>query len=384
MRKRRAFNCAHPRADQARPLRSLLTPSPHPTSLTHLYLTNNDISLSSDSLGPFLALALSSPASSLGCLSLTNNPSIGTTGLASLLSSLALVPHTALTQLHFSLCGLTPDAAPLIARWLSDPAGGGSRLQAFCANGNFLSSAGLRAIARPVIDGRCSGLMLLELLANEDGDEDEWRDALKEMQAGEVAEQVETWRADLVKATERNKRVLQQTRAAALSLLAIARVLFAGNPHELDDDVDHLGEGVEALATISPGRPPPPPRDTFPFKRLPIEIQVHVLRALQPPSHDAAFYPPLSGAATHPAGTSLSPLTEQQFLRLLAYAADRHTLATEIQIVHAQGEVATLNGFQNGRREDWKGRERAGDVGQGKGWEEWVLGRVGCDRFQRA
>lgn len=385
------------------PPASLLTPSPHPTSITHLYLSNNKITLEPD-LGHFLGIALSSPASSLACLSLTNNKRIGTPGLRSLLASLRLGPKSNLTQLHMSLCHITPDAAEVIASWLEDPAGGGTRLQAFCANGNFISSPGLRRIAHAVISGRCSGLLLLESLANEEGEEGEaevWKDEIARLDEGE--EEVEGWSSRLAKATERNKRVFKETRLAALGLLARARVLFAGNPHEPAVDVAEIRRGVEVMLASSQDlflQSPPPPSGTFPFLRLPIEIQVHVLRAslLLTPSREAHLYPPLSAASSstspppnHDTTLLSSPLTESQFLRLLSHAASRSTLATEIQIARAEAaggasRVASLNGFQNGRKENFGAKSdeaKAGSAGGGLGWEEWVLRETGCDRFQR-
>ncbi|KAL8292576.1 hypothetical protein RQP46_001188 [Phenoliferia psychrophenolica] len=340
----------------------LLTPSPHPTSLTHLYLNANAFSLTDPSLGAYLALSLSSTLSSLACLSFTNCPAIGTAGLSTLLTSLSLGPQTSLTQLHFSLCNLTPDAAPLIAAFLSDPSRSRG-LQAFCANGNFLSKAGTRLIARSIVEGYCSGVMLLELLANEDGDFEKWKDEIREMESEVGTTQDVGWAAALAVATQRNQRMLKETRLAALGLLAKARVLFAANPHEPELDVAELRRGIEALSSSSSHSPrSSPPSQTFPFLRLPIELQVHVLRRtlFLRPSPTAHLYPPLTSKSPRPFpppdSQHSSVLTEQQFLQILSHAASTATLEVERKIAEADeagagAQVASLNGFVNGRKE---------------------------------
>lgn len=363
-----------------------LLPSPHPPSLNQLYLTGNDFSLSSPALTAFLGSALSSPTSSLHCLSLTSN-NLGTAGVISLLGHLRLggPGGSNLAQLHFSVCGLTPDVAEPLAKWLEDPKGGGSRLQVLCLNGNKLGSVGLRRIARAVSSGKCTGLLHLEIFANEEEDEEEldphgWKEVEKALEEQEGEEDVEGWRERLEIAKGRNKTVFRETRLAALGLLARARVLFAGNPREADVNVEAIRRRVETLSNTDTSTSPPPPRP-FPFLALPIEIQVHILRCsvLLSPSSTAPLYSP----PTLP-NLSSSPLTEPQFLRVLSHAADRTTLAREASFVRARiaGTVPSIAP----RRQTWeyKDERNAGALDTEEAvWEEWMLRSTGCDRFER-
>lgn len=112
-------------------VRFLLLPSAPPQSqlptVQDLILSNNDISLTNQSTTYLLSTALSHPSSSLVSLSFTNNAKIGEqpTSMKWLLHHLE---PTSLVQLQFNTCGLQPEDARTIARWLSDPKKGG-RLQ---------------------------------------------------------------------------------------------------------------------------------------------------------------------------------------------------------------------------------------------------------------
>ncbi|KAI5480451.1 hypothetical protein MNV49_000604 [Pseudohyphozyma bogoriensis] len=269
--------------------------------------------------------------------------------------------RSALTQLHFSVCGLTPATVRPLVGWLESPASSG--LSVLGANGNFLSAAGVRRIERAVVSGRCSSLLHLECFANDDVDDlpEKELSIVGELEEEErkwaESEEVETgaaWRQRLTTALERNRRVLKETRHAALALLPKARIIFGGSPVERPVDVEGIRRGVEALSDGSqPGWSDATSSATFPFLRLPIELQVHVLRMslLLKPSSDAHLYPPSSSPSSSlpppnhnvSATTSIqsSPLTESQFLRLLSYASTRTTLLRESQIV--EGRVPTIN-----------------------------------------
>lgn len=379
---------------------SLLQPSPHPPSITHLYLTGNSLSLTLSSLPEFLGKTLSSPSSSVRCFSLTNNPSIGTAGLVALLPHLRLSDGASqLSQLHLSVCGLTPDAAEPLAQWLEDPLGGG-RLQVLAVNGCSIGAAGIRRIARAVISGKASSLIHLECLANDEGDPEQWRATNDALEAEETEEDQAGWKERLEAAKERNKQVYRETRLAALSLVSTARVLFGGDAIEARVDVAEIVAGVDSSrpdsqqqhknASSFPARP-------FPFLRLPIELRVHVLRCLPllHPSSIAHHYPsldseprdpaPLSAAAAAAATPTLSsPLTESQFLRVLAHCANRSTLATEARIVAAQRAGRAPSLLDPTTRAPTKPAWAEAGEGSGEGWEEWFLRATGCDRFERA
>ncbi|BGP47948.1 hypothetical protein JCM10450v2_003815 [Rhodotorula kratochvilovae] len=348
----------------------LLQPSPHPPSLRSLYLNYNNISLGAQStlstLPEFLGTTLTSPSCSLRCLDLTSNSSIGTKGLTALLSSLKLAAGPSyLAELRLSVTGLTPDCAEPLAQWLEDPAGG-ARLLVLTLNACSLGAAGVRRIARSVVSGQASSLLHLEALANGGGDED---DRWAEVNAALVAqEEDEDWtdeKGPLQEALKRNQQVYRETRLAALRLAGPARILFGGNAQERDGPA----EGAEP----------------FPFLRLPIELQVHVLRCLVllSPSSTAHHYPPPGHSRPVASSSPLSsPLTEPQFLRLLSHCASRPTLLTERRIAaaHAAGEAPSLTTSSGARA--WAKPKDEQDVEDG--WEEWFLRQTGCDRFERA
>ena len=351
-------------------------------------MTGNNLSLSLSSLPEFLGKTLSSPSSSVRCFSLTNNPSIGTAGVRDLISHLRLAEGPSqLSQLHLSVCGLTPDAAEPLARWLEDPNGGG-RLQVLAVNGCSLSQAGIRRIARAVISGKASSLIHFECLANDEAEPERWKEVTEALAVEETEEDRLKWKERLEAAKERNKQVYKETRLSALSLVSTARVLFGGNAQEAQVNVSEILEGVESRRPGDQNSMQQFPPQPFPFLRLPIELQVHVLRCLPllRPSQSAHLYPSLNADAPSPSlldpATLSSPLTESQFLRILSHCANRSTLKMESRIVEAQiaGRAPSLNATR--ARPAWA-EKKNGEMG-GEGWEEWFLRSTGCDRFERA
>ncbi|BGP15876.1 hypothetical protein JCM10213_003695 [Rhodosporidiobolus nylandii] len=351
----------------------LLQPSPHPPSLRSLFLNHNALTLGSilTSLPEFLGKTLSSPACALRSLALTSNRNVGPAGFLSLLSHLNLASGPShFSELRLSGCTLTPAAAEPLAAWLEDPQGG-SRLQVLAINACSLGEAGVRRIARAVISGKASSLLHLECLANEDGDVEQYAEASAALRAAEDGLDVSEWKENLEKAKKRNQTVYKETQTAALALLAPARVLLGGNPQPLEPLEPHA----------------------FPFLRLPVELQVHILRCslLLAPSSTAHVFPRLNSSAppsfalpTSDEPTMSSPLTERQFLRLISFAASRSTLETERRIAaaHAAGAAPSLsgNGASRAAALEADGDERDA----GSGWEEWFLRTCGCDRFERA
>ncbi|KAK4046982.1 hypothetical protein OIV83_005668 [Microbotryomycetes sp. JL201] len=404
----------------------LLQPSPHPPTITHLYLTNNAFELSDPDLARFFGSSLSSPQCSLQCLSLTTNPNIGSRGTRALLSNVKLGPGSRLSQLHLSLCNLGPSSSRALANWIEDPDGGG-RLQVLGLNANRIGDIGVRRIAEGVISGRASSLIHLECLANDAvtapsgyGEDRDSPDIPSDEE--EFIFSTHDWRAELAAAQERNKIVLRETRTAALAALAAGRILFGGNARQ--------GQCAEESA--------------FPFTELPVELRVHVLRCLVmlKPSVHASTYPSKSSTRSKPdlsSSQSLSPrqkaylccpLTERQFLLLLEHCASSSSLATEIRIVNLTGKVPSLkqtlhHGYTNARQslssassmvtsggndregtrsrpgewDEWtssgagerleEAAAMAGSTARGVGvqdvggWEEWFLRKVECDRFAR-
>ncbi|KAK4046780.1 hypothetical protein OIO90_006446 [Microbotryomycetes sp. JL221] len=396
----------------------LLQPSPHPPTITHLYLTHNSFELSDSDLAQFLGSALSSPQCSLQCLSLTNNQGIGSDGARALLSHIRLGPGSRLAQLHLSLCALGPSFAQDVATWLEDPEGG-ARLQILGLNANQLGTRGTTKIAKSVISGQASSLIHLECLANETETTEEDQNVADEQASSNLQDDLDLqifekgWRPLLETAQKRNKIVLRETRTAALANLAVGRVLFGGNAREnVPDQERETGQ--------------------FPFARLPVELRVHIFRCLimlRPSLHAASYPKLLRQSSTIEANGSTrredftesligraslhlsSPLTERQFLLLLEHCASSTTLATEARITNLYGKVPALkhanhHGYTNlqasadkqlGERsnagpaewDEWTSVDAEDSVrGQaerteGTGYEEWVLRKTECDRFAR-
>ncbi|GAA6002545.1 hypothetical protein JCM10207_001173 [Rhodosporidiobolus poonsookiae] len=357
----------------------LLQPNPHPPSIKHLYLNANNLSLGTQSsltsLPEFLGSTLSSPTCSLRCLALTTNQRISASGFSALLSHLKLAAGPSqLSELRLSVTSLTPACAEPLGRWLEDPEGG-ARLQILALNSTRLGPAGVRRIARAVISGKASSLLHLECLANDEEEGEEWAEVNAALTAQEEGEDWSDWKGRFEVAKKRNQQVYKETRLAALGLLAKSRILLGGGAEMADPDEEDPG--------------------AFPFLRLPVELQVHVLRCalLVEPSPVAHLYPPICSSPSLPtplpasssASVFSSALTESQFLRVVAHAANRSTLETERRIAaaHAAGGAPSLNTSSGQSGGSLSGAERRAEREEG-GWEEWYLRMTGCDRFERA
>ena len=323
--------------------RSLLTASPHPPTLECLYLTNNTIELGSvsrdDSVPRLLGRALSSPNSTLRWISLTSNPRIGTFGFVALLDNLRLSATSAaapsrFSQLHASVCGLMPDSAQPLASWLANPDCGGTRLQGLSLNGNYLSAPGVALVTKSLDDGRCTGLIHAEMLANDEveaGDDGQTFD-LARLEEAAAPITPATWREPLRDALDRNASLLRATRQEAASLLACARVVLMVAP-EVHPDAATIRQQVERFSLSDTS---PPADAPFPFLRLPVELQQHILRFVPLAKRDRAFQrggvPASLLSTSDDDSQTFSALSERQFLRVLDYARSRQTLRREIVI----------------------------------------------------
>lgn len=353
---------------------SLLSPSPHPPSLRALSLNNNQISLGANStlssLPEFLAATLSAPESSLRSLTISNNPHIDSNAFLELLSRLDLsTGPSQLAELRMSVTRLSPEVVEPLVKWLESPTGG-SRLQVLALNSCGLGRVGVQHIQHAVVSGRVRNLLHLELMANEeitDGEHTDtiWShvvDPLRSL-AEASGEDFHEWDARLKAALDRNRLAWLGTRRAALALLGPARICFGGNAQEA------IANGTDEATDW-------PAAASFPFLRLPVEVQVHVLRCLlfllSSPSTN-----PVSSSST-PSRTADAALTEPQFLRVLGHSSSRRTLAVERQIALAQGLAPSLNGASGGGMKQQTADERD----PASGWEAWYLRATGCDRFE--
>ncbi|GAA5981629.1 hypothetical protein JCM10908_004545 [Rhodotorula pacifica] len=352
----------------------VLRPSPHPPSLRSLSLNNNEISLGANatlsSLPEFFAATLSAPESSLRSLTVTSNLQITSKAFIAFLNHLDLSSGPSqLAELRLSVTRLSPECADPLVKWLENPTGG-ARLQVLALNSCGLGLAGVRHIQRAVVSGRVRNLLHLELMANDqadvDGDgSDTTRSHVTESLQGEAeaaGENFHDWDARLKAALMRNRAAWLATRRAALALLGPSRICFGGQPQTPDSDGT-----VETTIRQE--------ADIFPFLHLPVEVQVHILRCLLflvSPTTSS------SNAAPNSEQSVLSAaLTEAQFLRVLAHASSRATLAIERRIATAGGAAPSLNGVSHAG--SWQ--RSAGDEDPASGWEEWFLLATGCDRF---
>lgn len=357
-------------------LTSLLLPKAHsryPT-LTKLYLTANLISLGSpgDRSLPHIPFLLSSvlarPTNNLRTLSLNNNPAIGDAGLAALIQNLDLV-H--LEELHMCVCGLGPQSAEGLAAWLTKRST--RSLLNLYLNGNSLGKRGVERIQWVVRAGRNTSLAHLELYANESPADDE---DVGDLQNGDtIPVHTSTAPIDIDMALRRNRELRDASQRAALALLARARILLNGV----------TGPSSSSMFGMS-------------YARLPNELRLAILRWI-PLSNVADLVaglplPPTPSVVDPTTGKTVSrepsiafPLSETQFLDVLAYAMDRRTLRFE-QYVEAglcrddAGRRAGLLVGDSGKKPwsaGWERRE-AEDF-DGKVWTAAFWEWTGTNRF---
>lgn len=306
----------------------LLLPSAPPQRLqpvlVQLYLSANRILLSSiTSTSSLLAAALSHPAASLLDLSLTNNPGLST-------SWLDLCSPCSLRHLHLNACELE-DAGPL-ASFVVDPARS-ERLHFLELNGNYLNDFDTKRLARIVIDGRNTSLQILELSANagerplntaaySESDEDE----------GDSRPDRLSWSKALNEALQDNKQLQRAVQRTALQLLPIARILVHAKEPVLSarvirDQVEAISDSSSLAAPVrclSISQSPTPQITPFPFLRLPSELQTQIMRSLtrlMAISFRSRIPQSLSSSGRNHA--FVYPLTETQFLNVIAYASRR-------------------------------------------------------------
>lgn len=339
----------------------MLRPSPHPPSLKSLSLNNNQLSLGSRSslasLPEFLGTTLSAPACSLQALTLTSNHQIDAEALVGLLSHLDLSSGPSqLSEIRASVVPLSPTCVDPLVEWLERPTGG-ARLQVLALNSCQLSAAGVRRIQRSVIEGRSRNLLHLELMANDVAEDDASAPSdPAPISPDEAGEGLQDWNTRFEQAMRRNRTAWLETRRSALALAAPTRILFGGEPRERSPADSPAADG------------------SFPFLRLPVEVQVHVLRclALLRPSAVAHLYPGSSTTLTE----LLSPVSEGQFLRILAHCASGATLALERRIATAGGAMPSL--LSDAGTKTWK--PLGSEPDPSSGWEEWFLRSTECDR----
>lgn len=285
-------------------------------TLTKLYLSNNNITLSPSSpLPSLLSAALSHPNSQLYFLSLISNEGLH-------LDFLRLCTPATLRVLQIDTCALS-DYRSLLG-FLSRKDGGG-RLEQLRANGNYFGTRGVRRLAKLVADGRNTSLLRFELSANsvansrvasqdnlqgmtsldnsnnnnrqqdDSSSEDDGENPLELDNGVDVSSVFMI--PGLAKALGRNAVLREMTQLSALKMLPYARLLLnaqpppePSSPQLMDsiyktnssggssacDTVTMSTEQLKDMAITSPSNS----GESFPWLKLPMEIRLAVLSQL--------------------------------------------------------------------------------------------------------
>ncbi|KAJ3845186.1 hypothetical protein F5878DRAFT_571997 [Lentinula raphanica] len=234
------------------------------TTLTELFLQDNLFTSDPSTVTEF-ARAINQ--SRLRLLSLTTNRSLADDFCETFLPALR---SQYLHELHLSAIGLTPRSAPYIAQYITSV--DRCKLHTFKCNGNSLGLRGVRMIVTG-IERANFGLTAVEMYSNRcvvSGADSEDTD-------NDADGETRSYNPDAWKDTEkllkqvlgRNTHLMKQTKREALHLLVYSRaVLFdTKHPSEYADSI------ISVARTYTTG---------FEFKRLPIEIQLHILSFLSP------------------------------------------------------------------------------------------------------
>jgi len=205
-----------------------------------------------------------------------------------------------------------------LINFLSDTKRGG-RLEVLELNGNSLGKKLTNRIRKMVIDGRNKSLLRLELTANDRSEED--------LEDEDEDEEVDEFQLQHIfrDALERNRSRRTATQKAGLALLCISRIILLGreasNPSlSLKAVYAHL----DRISIAHDKNERLQPLNHFPFKRLPNELQLSILRCTYQLSPESSLdlLPHLKNRLLRES-ISVSVLTETQFLKVVRYAEDR-------------------------------------------------------------
>lgn len=360
-------------------------PKSLPSTLQRLFLSNNKILLAPQGpLPSLLAAALSHPDSNLEFLSLISNENIS-------LDFLRSCTPTSLRALQIDTCHLR-DYRPL-ADFLSHKEGGG-RLEQLRANGNYLGTKGVRRLARLVAEGRNTSLTRFELSANsvtnsrvpsdDEGDGDRGRrehrlglSAASESSSSSSSEGEDPLELDdgvdassvfmipgLTKALSRNSVLKEMTQRSCLGFIPYVRVLMLASPksgpaateqefmRSIGDSTasstrhsgaltmstealqrDHEQHSYKPLPGGSHRRHPTTP---FPWLQLPMEVRLVVLRHLGQliEARQVIGLAAIIETRLPKKYKSDRILTQEQFVKLVDFAADRSTLLWNLDRIH--------------------------------------------------
>ncbi|KAF5389614.1 hypothetical protein D9757_004210 [Collybiopsis confluens] len=230
------------------------------TTLGELFLQDNLFHADADTV---LEFAGAINQSRLRLLSLTTNRFLSDT-FASLFFPALCSRH--LQELHLSAVGLTRRSAPFITDYITSP--GRCRLHTLKCNGNSLAFHGVRAIIRAIERANFS-LTLVEMYSNSimsgpgSSEDTDGEDGESHSYGSEPWKDMEKL---LKQVLRRNSDFKKETGNDALCLLRYSRTVLCRSKKPFD---------YEASSS-------PVSRIGFPFRDLPIEIQLHILSFLAP------------------------------------------------------------------------------------------------------
>ncbi|PCH35007.1 RNI-like protein [Wolfiporia cocos MD-104 SS10] len=254
------------------------------STLKELFLQNNAFSGAPEVVADFTE-ALNS--SQLEVLSLTTNPRLSDAFIERFLPALD-APF--LRDLQLSVLGMTSRSAAHIIEYISSHR---CRLRNLSANGNRLGTRGVRFITRALKRHNFS-LTTVEMFSNGLFE----ADASEETSGSEDADTragAQIWQEsvnELRRILVRNAQLKHATEREALGLLRYARALLfrprgssaesftptvesrALVPRRSENLLAVIGTPVELLATLHP--------PSFPFTKLPMELQLYILSFLAP------------------------------------------------------------------------------------------------------
>ncbi|KZT07047.1 RNI-like protein [Laetiporus sulphureus 93-53] len=245
------------------------------TTLKELFLQNNVFRGNPSVVSAFTA-ALNS--SYLETLSLTTNHDLSDAFIAQFLPNMD-APY--LGEIHLSVLGITPTSVPHIVDYISSSR---CRVHTLKMNGNRLGIRGAWAIIR-AIQRHNFTLTKLELYANGLADADASSETTASEDDGGGRGLWQDKEKELGRLLHRNRQLKEATEREAFALLRHARAVLLRSkynassmalvPRPAPNESILSSIGVPIVLT----QPAPPP---FPFTRLPIELQLHILSFLAP------------------------------------------------------------------------------------------------------
>ena len=237
-----------------------------------------------------MVLALAINTSRLEILSLNTNPGLTDTFAAHFFP---LLDAPTFHEIHLSETGLTHQSALHIVEYITSPR---CQLHILKANGNQLRIRAVRSIIRAARRANYS-LLRLELLATGLNDPQDKSDISSSDDEGETKGSIWSWtdsEAELKRILTRNATLKHLVEKDALALLRYSRALLLRPKHREGDSSrpafspcsESCACATSVTSLISIGQPValPLPSSTpyFPWAKLPMELQLHILSFLAP------------------------------------------------------------------------------------------------------